>query len=95
MRATAQTPPGIGSTKGDAASHTNANVAGRGKNLGQFGQVDQDFFAGLLPMASNVDPGDEDFLDCDPASGIGRVRVLDERGVRTPQPSGRPATLPD
>ncbi len=82
MRATAQNTPGHRLGQGGVACHTDARVAGRGKNLGQFGQADQDFFAGLRPMAVNVDPDDGDFLDRDPGSGIERVRVLDEQGVR-------------
>ncbi len=82
MRATAQNTPGHRLGQGGVACHTDARVAGRGKNLGQFGQADQDFSTGLPPMAVNLGPDDEGFLDRDPGSGIERVRVLDEQGIR-------------
>ncbi len=95
MRATAGNTPGHRLDQGGVASYTDANVPGRRKNLGQFGQADQDFSAGLLPMAVNLGPDDKGFLDRDPGSGTERVRVLDEQGIRaTPFGSaGYPAGL--
>jgi superfamily II DNA or RNA helicase len=93
MRAIEQNAPGHPLNQGVVVFHVGANVARRWDDFRQFSQADQEFFAGLLPEAEEIEfTGETAEREPGAGGGIDPVEILEERGVRASdmEPIGDP-----
>lgn len=92
MRSIEQDAPGHALNQGVVVFHAGANVARRWDDFRQFSGADQEFFAGLLPEAEEVDfAGDTAERELG-GGGLASVEILEEHGVRAAdmEPIGDP-----
>ena len=82
MRATAENPLGIGSTKEVWPPTRTQTSRAAGRTSGSSARRIRTSPLGCPPMAVNLGPDDEGFLARDPGSSTERVRVLGEQGIR-------------